>query len=215
MIIAIDGPSASGKSTTAKGVADRLKILYVDTGAMYRALTYGFQENMIDIKNSKEIKDYVSNVKISFNRNNDVCLNDRCLSPEIRSKNITSKVSSVSALKPVREKMVNLQREIANGESCILEGRDIGTVVFPNAEYKFFLIANLEDRAKRRMLDLNSDGEVNSIEEVIEQIKKRDDLDSSRKNSPLRMSKDAVLIDTSYLSIKAQINKIVDIIINK
>jgi cytidylate kinase len=110
--------------------------------------------------------------------------------------------------------MVNLQREIAEGGSCILEGRDIGTVVFPKAEYKFFLIANLEDRAKRRMLDLNSDGEVNSIEEVIEQIKKRDDLDSSRKNSPLRMSKDAVLIDTSYLSINAQINKIVDIIIN-
>jgi cytidylate kinase len=214
MIIAIDGPSASGKSTTAKGVADRLKILYIDTGAMYRAITYGFQANMIDIKNSKEIKDYVSNVKISFDKNNDVCLNNRCLSSKIRSKNITSKVSSVSALKPVRDKMVNLQREIADGGSCILEGRDIGTVVFPKAEYKFFLIANLEDRAKRRMLDLNSDGEVNSIEEVIEQIKKRDDLDSSRKNSPLRMSKDAVLIDTSYLSINAQINKIVDIIIN-
>jgi cytidylate kinase len=138
MIIAIDGPSASGKSTTAKGVADRLKILYIDTGAMYRAITYGFQANMIDIKNSKEIKDYVSNVKISFDKNNDVCLNNRCLSSKIRSKNITSKVSSVSALKPVRDKMVNLQREIADGGSCILEGRDIGTVVFPKAEYKFF-----------------------------------------------------------------------------
>jgi cytidylate kinase len=215
MIIAIDGPSASGKSTTAKGVADILKILYIDTGAMYRALTYGFQENMIDIKNSEEIINYISDVKISFDKNNDVRLNDRRLSSKIRSNNITSKVSSVSALKPVREKMVKLQREIANGKSCILEGRDIGTVVFPKAEYKFFLSANLEDRAKRRLLDLNSHGEVNSIEEVMKQINERDDYDSSRKNSPLRMSKDAVLIDTSYLSINAQINKIVDIIINK
>jgi cytidylate kinase len=111
--------------------------------------------------------------------------------------------------------MVKLQREIANGKSCILEGRDIGTVVFPKAEYKFFLSANLKDRAKRRLLDLNSHGEVNSIEEVMKQINERDDYDSSRKNSPLRMSKDAVLIDTSYLSINAQINKIVDIIVNK
>jgi cytidylate kinase len=170
---------------------------------------------MIDIKNSEEIINYISDVKISFDKNNDVRLNDRRLSSKIRSNNITSKVSSVSALKPVREKMVKLQREIANGKSCILEGRDIGTVVFPKAEYKFFLSANLKDRAKRRLLDLNSHGEVNSIEEVMKQINERDNYDSSRKNSPLRMSKDAVLIDTSYLSINAQINKIVDIIVNK
>ena len=214
MIIAIDGPSASGKSTTAKGVSDVLNILYINTGAMYRAITYGFLEEMIDLDNSREIKNYLSNVRISFN-NNKICLNDRYLSSEIRSKNITSKVSSVSAISSVREKMVKLQREIAKGRSCILEGRDIGTVVFPEAKYKFFMRAELKDRAERRMLDYKRNGEDVSIDQVKKQIEIRDNFDSTRKNSPLRMSKDAVLIDTSKLSIDEQINKIVDIVINK
>tara|TARA_B100001250_G_scaffold354822_1_gene328908 strand:+ start:24 stop:686 length:663 start_codon:yes stop_codon:yes gene_type:complete len=214
MIIAIDGPSASGKSTTAKGVSDVLNILYINTGAMYRAITYGFLEEMIDLDNSRQINNYLSNVRISFN-NDKICLNDRCLSSEIRSKNITSKVSSVSAISSVREKMVKLQREIAKGRSCILEGRDIGTVVFPEANYKFFMRAELKDRAERRMLDYKSNGEDISIDQVKKQIEMRDKFDSTRKNSPLRMSKDAVLIDTSKLSIDEQINKIVDIVINK
>ena len=215
MIIAIDGPSASGKSTTAKGVSKVLSILYIDTGAMYRALTYGFIKEMIDLNNSREIKKYLSNVDINFNSKNEICLNNRSLSLEIRSKNITSKVSSISAISSVRDKMVNLQRKIAEGKSCILEGRDIGTVVFPQAKYKFFMSAKLKDRAERRMLDYKRNGEDISIDQVKKQIEQRDKFDSTRKNSPLRMSKDAVLIDTSRMSINEQINKIVDIVINK
>ena len=212
MIIAIDGPSASGKSTTAKGVSKILNILYVNTGAMYRALTYGILEEMINLDNSTEINNYLSNVRISFDKNNEICLNDRCLSIEIRSKNITSKVSSVSAISSVRDKMVKLQRKIAEGKSCILEGRDIGTVVFPQAKYKFFMSADLKDRAERRMLDYKVNGEDISIDQVKKQIEQRDKFDSTRKNSPLRMSKDAVIIDTSRMSINEQINKIVDIV---
>ena len=215
MIIAIDGPSASGKSTTAKGVSKVLKILYIDTGAMYRALTYGFVKEMIDLNNSREIKKYLSNVDVNFNSKNEICLNNRSLSLEIRSKNITSKVSSISAISSVRDKMVNLQRKIAEGKSCILEGRDIGTVVFPQAKYKFFMSAKLKDRAERRMLDYKRNGEDISIDQVKKQIEQRDKFDSTRKNSPLRMSKDAVLIDTSRMSINEQINKIVDIVVNK
>ncbi|MFL2998208.1 MAG: (d)CMP kinase [Candidatus Neomarinimicrobiota bacterium] len=215
MIIAIDGPSASGKSTTAKGVSEVLSILYIDTGAMYRALTYGFIKEMIDLNNSREIKKYLSNVDVNFNSKNEICLNNRSLSLEIRSKNITSKVSSVSAISSVRDKMVKLQRKIAEGKSCILEGRDIGTVVFPHAKYKFFMSAELKDRAERRMLDYIKNGEDISIDQVKKQIEQRDKFDSTRKNSPLRMSKDAVLIDTSRMSINEQINKIVDIVVNK
>ena len=215
MIIAIDGPSASGKSTTAKGVSKVLSILYIDTGAMYRALTYGFVKEMIDLNNSREIKKYLSNVDVNFNSKNEICLNNRSLSLEIRSKNITSKVSSISAISSVRDKMVNLQRKIAEGKSCILEGRDIGTVVFPQAKYKFFMSAKLKDRAERRMLDYKRNGEDISIDQVKKQIEQRDKFDSTRKNSPLRMSKDAVLIDTSRMSINEQINKIVDIVVNK
>jgi cytidylate kinase len=182
---------------------------------MYRALTYGILEEMINLDNSTEINNYLSNVRISFDKNNEICLNDRCLSIEIRSKNITSKVSSVSAISSVRDKMVKLQRKIAKGRSCILEGRDIGTVVFPEANYKFFMSAKLEDRAERRMLDYKRNGEDISIDQVKKQIEQRDKFDSTRKNSPLRMSKDAVLIDTSRMSINEQINKIVDICVNK
>ena len=215
MIIAIDGPSASGKSTTAKGVSKVLSILYIDTGAMYRALTYGFIKEMIDLNNSREIKEYLSKVDVYFNSKNEICLNNRSLSLEIRSKNITSKVSCISAISSVRNKMVKLQRKIAKGKSCILEGRDIGTVVFPHAKYKFFMSAELKDRAERRMLDYKRNGEDISIDQVKKQIEQRDKFDSTRKNSPLRRSKDAVLIDTSRMSINEQINKIVDIVVNK
>jgi cytidylate kinase len=212
MIIAIDGPSASGKSTTARGVSKVLNILYIDTGAMYRALTYGLTEKMIDLNNSREIKKYLSSVNINFNSENEICLNNRCLSLEIRSKNITSKVSSVSAISFVRDKMVKLQRKTAEGRSCILEGRDIGTVVFPQAKYKFFMRAELKDRAERRMLDYKRNGEDISIDQVKKQIEQRDNFDSTRKNSPLKMSKDAILIDSSTMSMNEQINKIVDIV---
>ena len=212
MIIAIDGPSASGKSTTAKGVANELNILHIDTGAMYRALTYDMQKNKINYNNFNDLAEYLSKLEINFDLLNNVCLNGKSLSSEIRSKRISSEVSSVSAVKLVRNKMVKIQRRIAEGKKCILEGRDIGTIVFPNAEFKFFLDAKVEDRAKRRLLDFKRNGEDFSLNEVIKQIEERDSFDSSRKNSPLKMSKNAILIDTSNLSIKEQINKVVSLV---
>ena len=212
MIIAIDGPSASGKSTTAKGVANELNILHIDTGAMYRALTYDMQKNKINYNNFNDLAEYLSKLEINFDLLNNVCLNGKSLSSEIRSKRISSEVSSVSAVKLVRNKMVKIQRKIAEGKKCILEGRDIGTIVFPNAAFKFFLDAKVEDRAKRRLLDFKRNGEDFSLNEVIKQIEERDSFDSSRKNSPLKMSKNAILIDTSNLSIKEQINKVVSLV---
>ena len=212
MIIAIDGPSASGKSTTAKGVAKKLKILHIDTGAMYRAITYVLKNDRIVYKNKKVLSNYLKGVKISFNNQNEVCFNGTCISEEIRSKAVTEMVSSISALGLVRKKMVLSQRKIAKNRDCVLDGRDIGSVVFPDAKYKFFLDANIEDRAKRRFKEFSSHGEKITYQDVINQLKKRDRLDSTRKISPLIRSKDAILIDTSKLTIEQQIERIISFI---
>tara|TARA_B100000427_G_C15463394_1_gene575125 strand:+ start:298 stop:966 length:669 start_codon:yes stop_codon:yes gene_type:complete len=212
MIIAIDGPSASGKTTTAKGIAEKLGILHIDTGAMYRAVTLGFQnENILPDENVR-INHFLIKMEISFENGNKIHLNGKDVSKEIRKDNISSKVSNVSAIKDVRKRMVDLQRNIAENDDCVLEGRDIGTVVFPNADFKFFINADLEVRAKRRFLELEKMGENISLDRLILDIKRRDDLDSSRKLSPLKKAKDAIVINTSYLTIYEQIDKIIDII---
>ena len=212
MIIAIDGPSASGKSTTAKGIARKLKILHIDTGAMYRAITYVLKNDRIVYKNKKVLSNYLKGVEVSFNNQNEVCFNGTCISKDIRSKAVTEMVSQISSIELVRKKMVLSQRNIAKDRDCILDGRDIGSVVFPNAEYKFFLDANIEDRANRRLKEFSRYGEKVTYQEVIDQLKKRDRLDSTRKISPLIKSKDAILIDTSKLTIKQQIEKIISFI---
>ncbi len=212
MIIAIDGPSASGKSTTAKGIAKKLKILHVDTGAMYRAITYVLKNDRIVYENRKVLSNYLNGVEVSFNNQNEVCFNGTSISKHLRSKAVTEMVSHISALDLVRKKMVLSQRKIAQNRDCVLDGRDIGSVVFPNAEYKFFLDANIEDRAKRRLKEFSRDGEEITYQEVIDQLKKRDRLDSTRKISPLIRSKDAILIDTSKLTIEQQIEKIISFI---
>ena len=150
MIIAIDGPSASGKSTTAKGIAEKLEIMHLDTGAMYRAVTLGLKNAGISHDDLGAVQGFLSEVEIYFDKNNQIHLNGVNISKEIRINDISSRVSAVSAIPEVRKKMVMIQRQIAKGNDCVLEGRDIGTVVFPNAEFKFFLIADLEIRAKRR-----------------------------------------------------------------
>ena len=214
MIIAIDGPSASGKSTTARGIAKLLKILHIDTGAMYRAITYGLKADRIIYKNNQNLSSYLDNVEVSFNNKNKVCLNRICIEKDIRTKAITEMVSDISALELVRKKMVFSQRNIARGRDCVLDGRDIGSVVFPNAKYKFYLDAKVEDRAKRRLKEFSKNGENISYEEVVCQLKMRDRLDSSRKISPLIKSKDAILINTSGITIKQQIEKIISFIKN-
>ena len=218
MIIAIDGPAASGKSTTAIGVAKRLGITYLDTGAMYRAVTFGLIENDIKFEDSSELDNYLKQIKLRLSETKSgviLNLDGRNISKEIRSSKVTENVSEVSALKNVRDSMVLIQRKMAKKNDCILEGRDIGTVVFPNADFKFFLIADEKSRAKRRQNDLKIMGEKKSIESVIKDINKRDHKDSTRKHSPLTKSEDAIIIDTSNLGINKVIDKIVNIVNKK
>ena len=218
MIIAIDGPAASGKSTTAIGVAKCLGITYLDTGAMYRAVTFGLIENDIKFEDSSELDNYLKQIKLKLSETKSgviLNLDGRNISKEIRSSKVTENVSEVSALKNVRHAMVLIQRKIAKKNDCILEGRDIGTVVFPNADFKFFLIADEKVRAKRRQNDLKKMGEQKSIDNVTRDIIKRDYKDSNRKHSPLIRSENAIIIDTSNLGINKVIDKIVNIVNKK
>ena len=212
MIIAIDGPSASGKSTTAKGVAEKLGITHLDTGAMYRTVTWGLKKAAIHPSDYEKVRDFLKDLEIYFDASNHIWLNGEDVSIEIRTGDISSRVSAVSAIPEVREKMVKIQRQIAGKKDCVLEGRDIGTVVFPDAEYKFFLVADTEIRAKRRLLDLERIGESSTLAELIDDIERRDAIDSSRDHSPLLQAEDAIPIDTSHLTINEQINKIVNLI---
>jgi len=156
--------------------------------------------------------DFLKNLEIYFDASNHIWLNGEDVSVEIRTGDISSRVSAVSAIPEVREKMVKIQRQIAGKKDCVLEGRDIGTVVFPDAEYKFFLVADTEIRAKRRLLDLERIGETSTLAELMDDIERRDAVDSSREHSPLLQAEDAIPIDTSHLTINEQINKIVNLI---
>ena len=218
MIIAIDGPAASGKSTTAIGVAKCLGITYLDTGAMYRAVTFGLIENDIKFEDSSELDNYLKQIKLRLSETKSgviINLDGRNISKEIRSSKVTENVSEVSALKKVRDSIVLIQRKMAKKNDCILEGRDIGTVVFPNADFKFFLIADEIVRAKRRQNDLKKMGEQKSIDNVTRDIIKRDYKDSTRKHSPLIKSENAIIINTSNLGINKVIDKIVNIVNKK
>ncbi len=213
MIIAIDGPAASGKSTTAKLVAKKLNVTYLDTGAMYRAVTLQLLRSKIDFVDIDKVSAILDDLIIDmFDHKgvNIVKINDEDVTGEIRSSNVTKYVSEVSALLSVRESMVVMQREIGHKTDCVIEGRDIGTIVFPNADYKFFMVADIKMRAKRRLKEMKQFGIVKSVKEVISELESRDQKDSSRENSPLRKAKDAIEIDTSNLSIEEQVDKIID-----
>ena len=207
MIIAIDGPAGAGKSTIAKKVADRLGYIYIDTGAMYRAFTYELLISSISLSDIEEITKVLEKTNIEF-KNNEIFLNNLNVTNEIRSKNVTANVSAVSAIPQVREKLVNLQRKIASENNSILDGRDIGTVVFPNAELKIFLTASVKIRALRRYNELIAKDKNIDINEIEAEIEKRDKLDSSRETSPLIKAADAIEIDTSDLSIDEVANTI-------
>ena len=207
MIIAIDGPAGAGKSTIAKKVADSLGYIYIDTGAMYRAFTYELLTSSISLSDIEEITKVLEKTNIEF-KNNEIFLNNLNVTNEIRSKNVTANVSAVSAIPQVREKLVNLQRKIASENNSILDGRDIGTVVFPNAELKIFLTASVKIRALRRYNELIAKDKNIDINEIEAEIEKRDKLDSSRETSPLIKAADAIEIDTSNLSIDEVVNTI-------
>ncbi|MBT88230.1 MAG: cytidylate kinase [Candidatus Marinimicrobia bacterium] len=215
MIIAIDGPAASGKSTTAKIVAEILRFTYLDTGAMYRCVTLAMINAGIHVSNTEQINDLLENISIDLLDKNgklQIMMNNLDVSDDIRSGKVTENVSAVSALKNVREAMVKMQRNIASKTNCVMEGRDIGTVVFPNAEYKFYLSADSVVRAERRQRDLLALGDEKSIQELIEDINRRDEYDSSREISPLKKAEDAIEINTTDLTIDGQVSKIIEIV---
>ena len=207
MIIAIDGPAGAGKSTIAKKVADSLGYVYIDTGAMYRAFTYELLTSSISLSDIEKITKVLEKTNIEF-KNSEIFLNNLNVTNEIRSKNVTANVSAVSAIPQVREKLVDLQRKIASESNSILDGRDIGTVVFPNAELKIFLTASVKIRALRRYNELIAKDKNIDINEIEAEIEKRDKLDSSRETSPLIKAADAIEIDTSDLSIDEVANTI-------
>lgn len=204
-IIALDGPSGSGKSTIANILAKKLKISYLNTGSMYRAVTLFFLEN--NIKKSDKIDiDLLRKINIDI-KGDKVFLNEKDVSEKIRNKEVTENVSWVSSIFLVRKYLVDMQRKISQNKSIILDGRDIGTVVFPNAKYKFFLVASSEVRAKRRYEQNEID---KSLEEIQKDIEKRDYLDSHREISPLKKTEDAIEIDSSNLTIDETIEEIIN-----
>ena len=212
MIIAIDGPAGAGKSTISKLIANRLGIMYIDTGAMYRAVTYYFLQNDVKFDDKDEIKSSLDKIDIDFDGDK-VYLCNRDVTSQIRSKIVNENVSDVSAIDVVREKMVDMQRLMSKKKSVLLDGRDIGTVVFPSADYKFYLTASVDVRAKRRYLEEQNKGNINiSIEEIKKSIENRDYIDSNRKISPLKKADDAVEIDTSDMSIDEVVNKVINIV---
>ena len=212
LVIAIDGPAASGKSTTAKLVAGRLGYLYVDTGAMYRAMTLKVLENGIDPKDELAVGALADTTIIRLEHSNHslrVYLDGRDVTDAIRKPEVTRNVSAVSAMKRVREAMVREQRRMGERGGIVLEGRDIGTVVFPNADLKIFMVANVDERAKRRNAELQEKGLSVSLEQLKEEIIERDQKDSLREISPLRKAADAVVIVTSAVTIDEQVDRIV------
>ena len=212
MIIAIDGPAGSGKSTIAKLIADDLGLVYLDTGAMYRLVTLkALNEGILD--DLGKIKEMLDNLNIDI-RENGFYLDDIDVSEEIRKPIVSENVSNIAAIREVREKMVDLQRKFSESKNVILDGRDIGTVVFPNADVKIFLVADAKERANRRYKELIEKGENVKIEEIYENILKRDEIDSTRKESPLKKAEDAIEVDTTSKDIEEVKNEILNICSN-
>ena len=199
-IVTVDGPAGSGKSTIAKIIAKKYGFTYLDTGAMYRMIALYALENSIDLQDSKAIETMLKNTKLDI-VGNQFFLNGKDVSDEIRTPRVSAIVSPVSAIKEVRVKLVDLQREISKGKSVILDGRDIGTVVFPSGDVKIYLVASPEERAKRRLKEYEEKGVEADYESVLASIKERDFIDPTRKESPLKKAEDAHEIDSSTMSI--------------
>jgi cytidylate kinase len=209
VIIAIDGFSACGKSTLARDISKKLDYIYIDSGAMYRAVTYYFLKNNLDVKDNELVQKTIDKIHLHFERNNnktEIYLSGGNVESKIRSQTVSEKVSQIAAISAVRKKMVELQRTFASGESVVMDGRDIGTVVFPNADVKLFITADIQERTKRRYLELKEKGHKINKNQVEKNLKERDHLDSTREDSPLRKANDAILIDNTQLSRKQQLN---------
>lgn len=198
-VVAVDGASGTGKGTVTRIVAEKLGLVTIDTGALYRCVTLEVLDNNISFDDVEKIRNLTKNLKVDLKVENDkqlVFLNGKDVSVEIRTPRVTSNVSTVAAIKEVREEMTHIQRRLAEGKNVIMEGRDIGTTIFPNADVKIFLECSAEERAKRRVKQNAENGINTSYEEVLESIKNRDKIDSTREVSPLRKAEDAIVVTT-------------------
>ncbi|MGB2768494.1 MAG: (d)CMP kinase [Candidatus Zixiibacteriota bacterium] len=210
-VIAIDGPAGSGKSTTAKLVAQKLGFLYLDTGAMYRAITLKALEKGVDVKDEERLEELTRDSLISFENKdgeNRIWLDGKDVTEEIREPRVNRNVSFVSMHKKVRRVLVEKQKQIGQENDLVAEGRDTTTVVFPHA-FKVYLDADIKERARRRLLELQEKGIQTTLEEQVEEISRRDKLDSGREASPLLRHKDAVVVDTTNLTIEQQVERVV------
>jgi len=213
--IAIDGPSASGKSTVAKILASKINFLYIDTGAMYRAFTLAVIRAGLDCKNEEESNSLIGKISISFNKDNQITLNDEVVEKEIRGNRVASNVSYIASYKEIRLFLVELQRKIATGHNVVMDGRDIGTYVLKDAQLKIFLNADVNERGKRRYLENQSKNIESSLNDSLENIKKRDYIDSHREFCPLQPASDAILVDSTRLNAEEVANTIYKLALSK
>ena len=210
IIIAIDGLSGSGKSSTAKLLAKEMNYKYLDSGAMYRAVTLYIIENSIDYKNLKMLKTILDKIELEFIKDDvsgsyQIHLNNKNVEKKIRSKKVSELVSEISKISIIRKKLVQMQRTIGDKKGIVMEGRDIGTVVFPRAELKIFMQADLDIRAKRRFNEFEKLGKKISLEEVKSNLIDRDNKDSNREDSPLKVTSNSLILDTTSITLEEQI----------
>lgn len=213
-IIAIDGFSSCGKSTVAKALAKKLNFVFIDSGAMYRAVTLYFLRNKVNIKDVNDVLAALNQINIDFIPNTDqtqILLNDEDVSAEIRTMEISENVSEISAIREVRQAMVEQQQLLGRKRNIVMDGRDIGTTVFPDADLKIFMTANPNVRTERRFAELTAKGDKVSMEEVQANLKHRDHIDSTRAESPLRQAEDAVVLDNSDLNQSEQLDFVIDL----
>jgi cytidylate kinase len=220
IVIAIDGYSACGKSSTAKMVAAKMGYAYIDTGAMYRAVTLYFKEHYVNISNEKEVEKALTEINITFHHNdrnnqNETYLNGLNVESEIRKMYISENVSEVSALPQVRHAMVSQQQRMGKKRGVVMDGRDIGTRVFPDAELKVFMEADMMMRASRRQQELLEKKQLVNLEDIVQNLQHRDNLDTSRKESPLVRAEDAYLLDSSYITLEEQVEIVIGLAFSK
>ena len=211
--IAIDGPAAAGKSTIAKIVAQKLNYVYIDTGAMYRAITWAAIHHQVNLDDEQAVMALLAKTNIHLTSDGKVLVNQMDITERIREADVTAHVSKVAAYGSIREELKNRQVELANSENIIMDGRDIGTNVLPNADFKFFMIADARVRAERRYRENIERGIQTNVEELEVEIKKRDEMDANREHAPLKQAKDAIFVDTSALSIHEVVDKMVGFVL--
>ncbi|MCA0983003.1 (d)CMP kinase [Halobacillus yeomjeoni] len=218
MTIAIDGPAAAGKSTVAKKVAEKLSIIYVDTGAMYRALTWKAIQNSINLEDEQALTTLLEKTDLELVQSDHgqrVILDGTDVSDDIRTHEVTNQVSIVAKHKSVREEMVKRQQDLVKKQGVVMDGRDIGTHVLPDAEVKIFMVASVAERAERRHKENLEKGYDSDLEQLKEEIRRRDEIDSNRETAPLVKAEDAIEVDTTSLNIEQVVSKIIEIIEEK